>query len=210
MKRIVLISLVAVAFVACKDAISPTDTGLETANFEIKDGSTDGNVEVFFLPPLVVNPAGDPNFDDGGANPDLEGEVVAKICETDGTSCLSEQIGADLPMSLSGEHYRVNWRTRNFGGGLTNGTPYRIQIFLGDALLASRDVLPVSKLNKKAASCSSRDVDFCQFKTGRNGANLPIKVRIESAAVCIALDAGFDPAGICGAASYDLATGDDN
>ena len=182
MKRIVLVSLVAVVFVACQDRILPTDPGFEAANFEISDGAHDGNGDVFFLPPLVPNPSGDPEFGDRDANPDLEGGIFSRICEVDGSACFD-----DLPMTFQEDDgfYRVNWRTR--GLGLPNGTTRRITIVLGSGetalALAFRDV----RLVKKAkGSCQSGDT--CDFN---NGSTQPIKVRIETGAACIAL--GGDP-----------------
>jgi hypothetical protein len=185
MKRIVLISLVAVVFVACQDGTLPTDTGVETGNFLIVDGSTYGNEDVFFLPPLVPDPSGHDDFGDREANPDLEGGIFASICELVGEDC--GDIVDDLPMEFQADFYRVNWRTR--GLGLGNGTPHRITIVLGSgeaALeLAIRDVTPV-----RNAKGSCKAGDPCEFK---NGSTLPIKVRIETFAGCIAADPEFDP-----------------
>ena len=58
MKRLVLLILVAAIFTTCQDGSSPTGTGFETPNFEILDGSTGGNVDFFFLPPLTSSPTG--------------------------------------------------------------------------------------------------------------------------------------------------------
>ena len=186
MKRIALLSLAAAVFIGCQDGTLPTDTGLETPNFVINDGNTGGNDEVFFLPPLVVDPAGSGNFDVGGANSDLEGEVVARICELNTATppaCVVT-VGPDLAMKFSdlGQHYFVIWFTRDFN--LTIGKDYRIQIFLGTVRLAFRDVRPLANLKKKAARCDVVQLDFCLFKNGKNGARLPIKVRIEEFALC--------------------------
>jgi hypothetical protein len=83
MKRIFLLSLVTAVFSACQDGSSPTGTGSETGfgtpSFAILDGNNEGgNEDVFFLSPLVVNPAGNTAFGDRDANPDLA--PVAKIC----------------------------------------------------------------------------------------------------------------------------------
>ncbi len=184
MKRIVLLALVAVVFIGCQDGTSPTEGGFETANFVIFDGAHGGNADVFFLPPLVPDPSGDGEFGDREANPDLERGIVARICDTDGHNCFD-----DLAMEFQevGGFYRANWRTR--GLGLANNTVQRITIVLGSVdppiELAVRDVTPVKKAK---GSCKSGDT--CDFN---NGSTLPIKVRIETGAGCIALGFEGDP-----------------
>ena len=72
-------------FVGRQDGTLPTEDGFETANFAVNDGSQlGGNVDVFFLPRLVVDPTGNPDFGDRDANPDLR--LVTRICLLDGTA----------------------------------------------------------------------------------------------------------------------------
>ena len=188
MKRFILLSLVAAVFTACQDGSSPTGTAFETwfgtPSFAILDGSNGGNVDVFFKPPLLVDPTGDANFGDRPPNPDLA--PVARICLVVCVVPIDEL--AMLYRATDG-HYAVNWRTRNFP--LVSGVEYRIQILLGGVELAYRDVKPRDKAKGFKATCDEKDAVVCEFV---NGTTLPIKVRIESFAGCIAANPNFVPA----------------
>ena len=165
MKRFLFLALVAVVFTACQDGSSPTQTVFETASSAINDGSQSGNVDVFFLPPLVENPSGDPNFGDRDANANLG--PVAKICLLDDRAmCDSDvDVGPNLPMVFTnGQFYAVRWQTRLFD--LTSGDEYRIRIFLGEAELASRDVRPLDRLGRGGFTCAGAFSSFVNSGTG--------------------------------------------
>ena len=192
MKRALVVSLTAAILVACQgDQISaPGGAPL----FDIKDGAHGGNIDVFFHPPLVPNPSLDPEFGDRPSNPDLD--PVARVCLTATLVCDADADVIELPMAFQDDRYQVNWHTG--ASGLANGQNYRIHIFIGTLLLAYRDVTPVSK---PKGSCQKQE--FCQFQ---NGSTLPIKVRIETFAACIALPADppfnpDDPNATCATAS---------
>ncbi len=202
--RIVFVTAAAALLVTCTDTgTSPRIGG--RPSFAISDGASGGNVDVFFLPPLSSTPSGS-DYGDRPANPNLKPE--AKVCTLNATESNPSPAGglacvttpddvADLPMTYNatGAFYQVNWKTSDTP--LDTDTMYRVAIYVGRVPLAFRDVDPDP--GPPTASCTSSDA-FCQFN---NGSNLPIKVRIETDAVCLALDPAFDTSQPCATASLD-------
>src|SRR3990172_2036815 len=204
--RVVVFAAVAVLVGTCSDSpISPLpDVGGPL--FAVSDGGVSGgNEDVFFLPPLVESPRG-PRFGDRAANPNLA--PIARICRLNATeaeaspggglACVATVVDLAMTYSATGEFYQRNWKTSDpaEGAPLDNDSHYRIEIFVGTVALAFRDVDPDP--GPATSSCKRSNL-FCQFQ---NGSNLPIKVRIETGAVCLEL--GGDP-NVC--ATANLAEG---
>lgn len=215
MKRIVLISLLAVVFVACQDGTSPTDAAFGGADFGFVDGAHNGgNEDFFFLPPLTSSPKGN-KVGDRPRNPNLN--PFARVCQLNATEidpdpspdpleCVDEDgenIGqvANLAMTLNVDTtYSVNWQTgdpsQTAGVPLDPDNHYRIEIFVGNLSLGFRDVDPDP--GPPRGSCKGED--FCQFN---NGSNVAIKTIIESGAACLALDPNSDP-NLCATATLGV------
>jgi hypothetical protein len=193
------VTLAILFLAACRveDSTRPRVFDLGVPSPGISDGSSGGNSEFFFYPPLTANPAGHPNFDAGGSNPGLSPYVV--ICElanpSDPNDCAAvvtppgNNGGISLTYDASAESYRNNWKTSN--SNLNSARLYRIEVF----------AVPVTnRLGVDASFINSfrygyRDVDpddgppvsacagqaFCKIN---NGSNVAIKVRIEQFASC--------------------------
>jgi len=203
-KKSSLLVLTAIFVVACGES-HPTLPAIEgMPSLAISDGASGGNSEFFFFPPLVEDPTGSPNFDEGAFNEYLSPFV--RICWLNPTApgecdAVADQSGnVDLPMvvDLTNEWYKVNWKTSNFA--LTADQHYRIQVWVGGAenVLGYRDVIPLD--GPPVASCTSSD-EYCNFN---NGSTVPIKVRIEDGAFCPLVD------GVrveCQTKSFDLTGG---
>ena len=126
-------SLAALAGCAFGDTLKPPRTPAVSAPaFRISDGAhfgaTSGNPDFFFLPPMVPDPSGNPNFDRGASNAHLMPTV--DICEVNATTEQAVNAGAAckdggyfLSMTLGpgnaeqddpaidpgGVHYFFNW-----------------------------------------------------------------------------------------------------
>jgi hypothetical protein len=189
--HLVAVGLAAILVVTCTDT-STAPRGIAPPSFEIVDGTQPGgNADVFFLPPLASTPSGG-TYGFRPANPNLK--PFATVCTRDvsqPSGCLDNNPANVTSLAMmydpTGQFYQVNWQTGQWS--LTDGTIYRIQIFVGRISLALRDVLP--QPSSRGGTCLTTD-SLCTFN---NGSNLPIKVRIQTKAVCIqlAIDAGETP-----------------
>jgi hypothetical protein len=196
MRRLALplaaIAAVSVLIVACQeDRSSPTSPVIGEPAGLISDGSTGGNEDFFFLPPLLPNPSRDPNFGDKMFNAYLSPRV--EICQLDAEdgSCLSPQ-PPDFPIiftmhdgpgsviQVEDEHYHVNWHTDVVQ--LNTTAFYRIQVFgTATALLGFADVDPIESKKELKNLKTSESIPL------KDGRTMPIKFRIEEGAICNAL-----------------------
>ena len=192
--RILLCCGLAGLLVACENSQNPQTPG-SRPSFDISDGSSGGNADFFFTPPLAANPSGDPNFDPGASNPALA--PFAKICELLIDGMGNRTCGPDVTPGNPGglalvydavaELYKVNWKTSQ--SNLSSAKFYRIEVFAvpvtgaptaqvrADFRYGFRDVDPDDGPN--VSSCGG-ELD-CKIQ---NGSNVPIKVRIEQFASC--------------------------
>lgn len=148
----------------------------------IVDGAHSGNTNFFFLPPLVANPVGSPNFDPGQFNARLSPFV--EVCElaadprlVPATDCLNEtRVFGPARMALDAlnEQYQLNWDTKSSTLILTSFYRIIVRGAVGGTRLGVLDAEPVlgGMQNLKTG-------DIAQFQ---NGQTLPIKVRIEQGA----------------------------
>lgn len=184
------LALAALVF-ACQDSPNGAPVGPTLA---ISDGATSGNPDFFFSPPLSDNPSSSPNYEPGTSNPNLM--PVARICRLASGECVEDvpPTGGLAMTYSSGETYSVNWKTSD--SQLDPNELYRISVFPDAAAghaLGYRDVDPEN--GPPVANCTSLTA-FCKIN---NGSNIPIKVRIESGALC-------DPPGAktCATRTFDL------
>ncbi|TMJ02855.1 MAG: hypothetical protein E6H01_06195, partial [Bacillati bacterium ANGP1] len=150
--------------------------------FLISDGTHNGgNPDFFFLPALVPDPSGSPNFLVGTFNSKLS--PVVEVCTLGkdpqldpNTTCVGSPVFGPVTMALdlTNEQYTRNWDTKS--PPLDAAMFYRITVrgAPGGKALGFLDVDPVDQGIK-----TLRTGDVVQFQDGRT---LPIKVRIQEGA----------------------------
>src|SRR5688572_2657261 len=132
----------------------------------IQDGANSGgNLDFFFLPPMVDDPAGNPNFLNNGLNVNL----IPTVTITTGTTTILDAV----PATFSVDHYRLNWQVPVS----TTSTTYRVTINLGTTALGFADVYAAAN----SADLKNADNDVVALKDGRT---LPIRFTIENFALC--------------------------
>ena len=196
--RVVVVVAAAALLVTCTETTT-SPRAVQSPSFAISDGASGGNPDVFFLPPLASSPSGG-SYGVRPPNPNLA--PVAKVCTRDPAAlqCVDPNTPdnrASLPMTYdaTGGFYSVNWQTGSLNPALSDDSIYRIQIFVGTLALALRDILP--QPSGRGGSCLTSDT-LCTFN---NGSNLAIKVRIQTDAVCLALNPNFDTTQPCATAT---------
>jgi hypothetical protein len=162
-----------VAIGACQDSIAPIRT-VQPPQFSptIFDGAHGGNKAVFFLPPMVSNPNGQPGFGD----PVKSGLPVSFKIERlpDATlGCTSEvtKVFSTSDVQFSTDFYQANWHTDE--SNLLTQCTYRIEVLIGTQIEAFADVDVVS------SGSQLKRVDTREFIPLLDGRTLPIKVRVE-------------------------------
>ena len=180
MKRIVLLPLACILFVACQDQRSPT--GLPRLSGLLKDGANNGgNTHFFFLPPLVKQPSFSGVF-----NPALKPIVV--ICQLDvGPAPLNTPTGCSpgvapidpgpVTADLAGQQYKVNWDTKQ--SAINPDKFYRIQVFGG---AGQADPLGLADVDPVNNGSGLKNVNTNEYIGLVDGRTLPIKFRIERGA----------------------------
>jgi hypothetical protein len=177
---------VGLLLVACEQDELPTDVPPSPDPAAvISDGAHEGgNPDFFFLPPLVPDPTGYENWDDGGFNPNYSPEV--RICPGHPTeSCVGTGAVARFTMtqgtgpevvrvSEDDEHYIVNWDTGNVPDDTRE---YSIRVLVNGAELGFVDIRLGSNKDLKEMR-NSKTGDVVPLKDGRT---VPIKFRIEYA-----------------------------
>ncbi len=199
------------ALAACQagDQTQPQSSG---PSYFISDGNHSNGVNLdnpdfFWLPPMVKDPSKSKNFDVGKFNPDLlpviticelvgtqESQITfSQTCKAGGYSAASPSAAIPAPVvNVTSEFYQTSWTVPN-----SNTVFYRVKAFAGSKLLGFADVHTVSNPNQLKSVGSS-------FVGQQDGSNLPLKFRIERAALC-------DPPGTypCNSANVDLTVGKD-
>lgn len=187
--RLLVLAAVA-AIVGCRDSKPPTDLSAPDPSKTILDGAHGGNKDFFFLPPMVSNPANDPNYEAGAFNATLGPRLTVEICQLQGapfdaqgvpvaTDCVAGPPLKKFPagtvqlQNAPDGFYQALWKTRE--SVLDPAKYYRIKVLIEGSTtpFGVADVDPV--LNMK------------EFKNARTGeviplnddAALPIKFRIE-------------------------------
>jgi hypothetical protein len=163
----------------------------------ISDGAHGGNPDFFFLPPLVSNPASDPNYDVGKANGALAASLTVEVCllqaapvNSQGqpvpTDCVAGPPIKKFPagtVQLQGTgddiFYMVLWKTSDSNLDVTKFYRIRVLVEGSTVPLGVADVDPMSTMK--------------EFKNARTGelipllddSSLPIKFRVERGALCL-------------------------
>jgi hypothetical protein len=189
MRRRFLAYLAVVTVVACNpESTTRPPAPPSTANPVISDGAHGaGNPDFFFLAGPLPNPSRDPDYGDP-----FNGNLLplVSICELDpvapggdaqvlpDTPCKSGGYSQNIQttsanVDLVGEKYQVGWTVP-----IAAAVYYRVFVKIGLTTLGSADV-------KTAASARDlREADNDNFITRTDGADLPIKFRIEEFALC--------------------------
>jgi len=173
MKRVLASSLVLAVALGCHEPRSVTSPKSPGPAAAILDGAHGGgNTNFFFLPPLVALPTFTGVF-----NPNL-GPLVQICTLTAGACDPTLPVITPGPMSLdaTGEHYQVDWNTQATAVSISN--TYRIEVFTASALLGFADVQPVS------TGSALKNLETGDIVGLVDGRTLPIKVRIETGALC--------------------------
>jgi hypothetical protein len=165
-------AVVLAATAACGDSISPRRTALQVPHLTptILDGAHGGNKSVFFLPPMVSNPNGQPGFGD----PVAAGLPVSfRIDQLGNNGCAAQltKVFSTSDVTFDGTVYQANWHTDD--SGLNASCTYRISVLVGKQLEAFADVDVVS------SGSQLKRVDTQEFVPLLDGRTLPIKVRVE-------------------------------
>ena len=202
MKHSRLAVVLLAGIVACQGDISQSPN--DSPSYVISDAThSSGNPDFFWLPPFVKDPSKSNLFDVGKFNGELE--PVVTVCELPGTAenqinagtqCISGGYAVTLPAStvnLTNEFYQTSWTVPN-----SSRIFYRIKAYVGAILLGYADVESVPNPQQLKA------VDKNNFVGQQDGSNLPVKYRIEDAALC-------NPPGVypCASESVDLLVGND-
>ncbi len=188
-RRSPLLVLASLLVVGCDDVRNPAGLSSETPSAQISDGRfAGGNDDFFFLPPLMPDPKGLPQYDAGAFNPALRPTV--NVCQLDKdptktllpgeapaacTSILVANFTSDQ-VTLGGEQYHVNWHTDDSNLGVLQF--YRLQVFLGSVRLGFADIDPMSSARELRNARTGEVIPLV------NGRTLPVKFRIESGALC--------------------------
>lgn len=167
-----LCGAVLVATAACGDNISPRKAVKEVPKITptILDGAHGGNQSVFFLPPMVSNPNGQPGFGDPVA-PGLP--VSFRIDQLPVAGCAAglAKLFATTDVTFNGNAYSANWHTDD--SNLNPACTYRISVLVGTQIEAFADVDVVSN------GSQLKRVDTQEYVPLLDGRTLPISVRVE-------------------------------
>lgn len=160
--------------------VTAPDSGSRGPRFGISDGAhSGGNDGFFFLPPVVKEPVGNPEYKDEGFHGGMKPHVRIWALPS-AAPCL----GSDPPFKdfapeqilVADEKYHVNWDTKE--KPLVDGVVYRIVVCVGDVLLGYADVEHASN------RAELKNINTDEFVALVDGRTLPIKFRIETGALC--------------------------
>lgn len=160
------------ATAACGDNIAPRKTALQPPRFTptILDGAHGGNKSVFFLPPMVSNPNGQPGF---GAPVAAGLPVSFKIDQLPLAGCSAgvAKLFPTTAVTFDGNQYQAIWHTDD--SNLNPACTYRISVLVGQQIEAFADVDVVSN------GSQLKRVDTQEYVPLLDGRTLPINVRVQ-------------------------------
>ena len=181
MRRRVLLYLTLIAVSACSgnDATQPGSDPATSPRQSISDGNNHGgNVDFFFLPPMVKDPAGSTAWNDGAFNATLRPQVeICDLVASDEAAAAAAPCHSttSYPATLNGaEHYAYNWKVPTDA----SVTFYRIAVRVGTRQLGFADV------ETRANGGQLKNVTTGEFVPLQDGRTLPIKFRVERYALC--------------------------
>lgn len=174
MKKLILLLVLGIA--ACEAGDVPTTVAVPTTlDLAIIDATDDAGSPGFFWHRPIASTSPGVQLSVPAALPHL----TVTICETDGTACIAPVIrtfsdsgdgSESLRLSDSGEHFIVNWHTRD--DELESDPIYRISVSLGARTLGYADVDVVEKMKEAA------EIDDEEFVALKDGRTLPIKFSV--------------------------------
>lgn len=164
-----------VALGACQDGLAPAATSPRATSFSpaILDGAHGGNQSVFFLPPMVSNPTGQPGFGDAVQTGLPVAFRVERLFRAGYPNCTAG-VEKEFPTSavqFQTDHYQVDWHTDDTD--LHAECTYRIEVIIGKQMEAFADVDVVTN------GSQLKNVVTQEFIPLLDGRTLPIKVRVE-------------------------------
>jgi hypothetical protein len=190
-RRLLALSVLAIAL-ACQDNSQPTGpkapggpAGL------ISDGAHGGNPDFFFLPPMVPNPANDPNYEVGKFNASLQSSLTVEVCLLQGppvnaqgqpvaTDCVAGPpvkkfaAGTVKLLGLPDGYYQVLWNTRESNLDVTKY--YRIKVLI-EGLDTPLGIADVDPMENKSQLKNARTGEVIPLN---DDSSLPIKFRVEN------------------------------
>ncbi|HYU01142.1 MAG TPA: hypothetical protein VEK85_12240 [Gemmatimonadales bacterium] len=183
MKRLALAVTAVILSVACRDQQPLQPPARVGPAALIVDGAHGGNADFFFLPPLVPDPSGSPNFNAATFNPNLA--PVVEVCVLPGDPRIAAVACGDPPqlvfgptplaLDASSQQYRVNWDTKS-------PAPLDVSKFYRMTVRGARRGTPLGTLDLDPVDQGVKNLrtgDVVQFQDGRT---LPIRVRIQQGA----------------------------
>jgi len=203
-RALTIVSLAAVA--ACSDSMTTVPPDSTQPSFAISDGARGGNPDFFFMPPMVANPSGSPNFNPNDFNPNLLPRI--EVCAFASAVTTEAQAATATPDC----HYHVffgapvNTALQLYQGAWTvpNSTDifYRVKVLIGGVPEVSGVLLGFADVESVPNPSKLKTVDKTKFVGQQDGSSLPIKFRIEIGALC-------DPPGTrpCNSSTLDFNTG---
>ena len=171
-----LLAIAAVMAVgACRDSVAPIAPIHPPPQFSptILDGAHSGNKAVFFLPPMVSNPNGQPGFGDPVKAGLPVSFKIERLPDVSKQGCTSEvtKVFPTSAVQFQTDHYQADWHTDD--SNLLAQCTYRIEVLVGPQIEAFADVDVVTSGNQL------KRVDTQEYIPLLDGRTLPIKVRIE-------------------------------
>lgn len=166
-----------IAGVSCSGDRAPTGPRLTPpgANAVLSDGTTSGNANVFFLPPLVSSPVGVGNYGKTPFQAALPVEIEI-VCIAPSVNCTNQGMRRKaMTQSQSDEHYMFNWDTR--APGFDAGNTFSVNIWIQNTKVAYAEVVLIPNSNPK----NKKDLSDIPLQDGRT---VPIKVHVQQGWGC--------------------------
>lgn len=198
MRRRVLLCFVLALASGCQgdEATRPSSAPPPSPSRTIIDGNhSEGNRDFFFLPPMVADPSGSPNWDAGGFDgsfvgadapmvhvcrldmTNADGNIADGVCPKAEVDPLAHVLDAPAAVSLTDQQYQVNWQVPN----IDVNTYYRITVVLRTNQLGMADVVVAPNASQLKNLATNELVALADNRT------LPIKFRIEQGALAQAV-----------------------
>ena len=199
MKRYVLLSVAALAFLSCQDANKPVGTAPAAPLFAIYDGANgceagDPCEHFYLLPPIVRNPRYSGKFNPY-LRPSIQIFATPELSQASLPDLSCEFLAMDrepiasfdnLTADPDGELYAASWQT-GVDNNVSDDTVHRGCWFLAETVTGFRDFLPQS--NKDDLPRHPERAPEYAFE---NGSTVPLKARYEFGVLC------DEDAGDCG------------
>jgi hypothetical protein len=196
--RLLTVSVLTLVLACGDDSTSTGPKGLAAPvnpASTISDGANGGNPDFFFLPPMVSNPASDPNYEPLRFHDGLAPRLTVEICLLQGspvnaqgqpvaTDCVAGApvkkfgVGTVRLMGMPDGFYQVSWNTRESNLDVTKY--YRIKVLVEGAAtpLGFADIDPMDNRSQVKNTRTGELISLIDDSTR------PIKFRVEKSALC--------------------------